>query len=147
MSQDHLNQAFVTLNCSLLQYVGENSPWTSSTDEAVAEQLDAVVKLQRAQIQRLADFIVNRHGFVPRTNYPAEYTDLQYLSLSYLIGRLIGDQQTVLKEIEQERKSLSNDPGASDMLAQLEVGVSKMIQTLKEIESRLSPKEETPAAG
>jgi len=146
MSQDRLNQVFATLNCSLLQYVGENSPWTSGTDEAIAEQLGMVVKLQRVQVQRLADFIVNRYGFVPHVNYPVEYTDLQYLSLSYLIGRLVADQQSVLEEIESQRKTLSNDPGASDILSQTEVGVAKAIQTLKDLDRRLNAKgEEAPA--
>ena len=147
MSQDRLNQVFATLNCSLLQYVGENSPWTSSTDDAIGEQLEMTVKLQGIQIQRLADFLVNRYGFVPHVNYPAEYTDLQYLSLSYLIGRLVADQQTVLETIEAERKAITNDAGASDMLSQLEVGVAKTIKTLKDLEGRLNSKgEEAPAA-
>jgi hypothetical protein len=146
MSQDRLNHVFAALNCSLLQYVGENSPWTSSADEAVAEQLEMVVKLQTLHIQRLADFLVNRYGYVPHANYTAEFTDLQYLSLSYLISRLVTDQQTVLETLEADRKAITNDAGASDMLSQLEVGVAKTVQTLKELDGRLNQPANAPVA-
>jgi len=146
MSQERLNQVFATLDCCLLQYIGENSPWTSATNEAVVEQLEMVVKLQNAQIQRLADFLVNRYGFVPRVNYPADYTDLQYLSLGYLIVRLIADQKAVLRLIESERKAISNDPGATDLLSQLEVGIAKTIQSLKEIENQLNAEQTSSTA-
>lgn len=133
MSQDRLNDAFVTLCCSLLQYVGENSPWAATTDQASIEKLNAVVARQKAQIQRFADFLVNRYGFVPHGTYPVEFTDLQYLSLAYLVKKMIIDQQQVLEIVEDDRKNLDNDPGARDMLSQLEVGIAKTLLSLKEM--------------
>ena len=107
---------------------------------------EMVVKLQNLHIQRLADFLVNRYGYVPHANYTAEFTDLQYLSLAYLISRLVSDQQTVLETIETERKAITNDIGASDMLSQLEVGVAKTVQTLKELDGRLNQPADAPVA-
>lgn len=133
MSQERLNDAYLALSCSLLQYVGENSPWTPTTDQESVERLQTIIARQNAQIQRLADFIVNRYGFVPGGNYPIDYTALQYLSLSYLLKKLIPDQQRVLETLEANRKQIETDPGARDMLTQLEVGVAESLHSLKEL--------------
>lgn len=145
MSQDRLNDAYRTLRTSLLQYVAENSPWTPYADEASVQKLQTIVARQNAQIQRLADFIVNRQGFLPGGSYPVEFTDLQYLSLAYLLKKLIPDQQRVLDVLEANRKQVETDPGARDMLTQLEVGVAENLQNLKEL-AQPSNHEEAAAA-
>jgi hypothetical protein len=145
MSQDRLNDSYRTLRTSLLQYVAENSPWTPYADEASVKKLQTIVARQNEQIQRLADFIVNRQGYLPGGSYPSDFTDMQYLSLAYLLKKLIPDQQRVLETLESNRKNISNDAGASDMLSQLEVGVAENLQDLKEL-AESSNHEEAAAA-
>jgi len=128
-----------------LHYVAENSPWTPYADEESVKKLQTIVARQNAQIQRLADFIANRQGYLPGGSYPVEFTDLQYLSLAYLLKKLIPDQQHVLETLEADRAQIVTDAAARDMLTQLEVGVAENLQSLKEL-AEPSNHEETAVA-
>ena len=135
-----ISDVFISMNRSLLQYVGENSPWTAANDQDVQEQLQAIVCQQRKQISRVADFLNLRLDFIDAGRYPTEYTDMQYLSLNYLLDKLIEDQAGVLREIHAGTKVCGTDASARDLLSQLEVAVATTLGSLKELaEKRKTP--------
>lgn len=144
-SNARLNEVLIAMSRSLLQYAGEAWPWVSSTEDDVAEQLLALVRQQHTQIERLGALLAQRVHFFDHGTYPTDYTDLQYLSLSYLLKRLIRDQEAVLAELRSAAKDCEGDPEARDLLQQLEVGVSQTIKSLQNLARADAEKNAKPA--
>lgn len=136
MNNAKLNDLLIALDRSLLQYTGEACPWAPSTEDAVTEQLQALVRQQQTQIARLANLLSQRMDCFDVGTYPTDYTDLQYLSLSYLLARLIRDQEAVLAKLRTTADDCGNDAEARDLLQQLQVGVSQTLESLKALAAK-----------
>lgn len=136
MHNAKLNDLLIAMSRSLLQYTGEASPWAPSTDDAFTEQLQALVRQQQSQIARLASLLSQRMDYFDVGTYPTDYTDLQYLSLSYLLARLIRDQEAVLAKLRATAAECGSDAEARDLLQQLEVGVSQTLDSLKSLAAK-----------
>lgn len=145
MNTAQLNDVLIAMDRSLLQYAGEAWPWTPSTDDDVREQLLALVRQQQSQIARLADLLSRRVDYFDAGTYPTDYTDLQYLSLAYLLNRLIRDQEAVADKLNSAARSCGDDAEACELLSQLETGVAQTIQSLREL-SQKHQRQQQPSA-
>lgn len=126
-----LNPLFVQLHRSLLQYVGECWPWTAE-DGQQAETLAAlrsVVAAQKRDETLLADAL-NAAGWVVNCGgYPTIYTDLQYLSLKYLLKQIIISQTGIVKALEGAAQTYTDSP-LLETVAAGEREVLKAVQAL-----------------
>jgi hypothetical protein len=129
-----LNDAYISLRCSLFQYVGENSPWTATDERQSAQKkLRELIESQRRQIARLADLISEQTSYFDQGSYPTEYTDLQYLSLSYLLGKIVADQQGVSKDLDRALAVYGRDTKIGALLEEIQSGISSTIDALNEL--------------
>lgn len=130
-----LNDAFISLRCSLFQYVGENSPWIPSDDEAAAQAtLQELITAQRRQIVKLAELMTSQKlSFIDQGTYPTEYTDLQYLSFSYLLDKIIADQQAVSSDLERAIKECGPDSEIGALLIQIRSDIATTIEELNKL--------------
>lgn len=129
-----LNNAFISLRCSLFQYVGENSPWMASVDEEAAHaRLQELIAAQHRQIVKLAELISEKYNFFDQGTYPTEYTDLQYLSFSYLLDKIIADQQTVSTELEAAIQEFGSDSEIGSLLTQIRSDIATTIGDLNQL--------------
>lgn len=124
-----LNPLFVLLHRSLLQYVGECSPWTAE-DSHQAETLAAlrsVVAAQKRDETLLADALNAAGWIINCGGYPTIYTDLQYLSLKYLLKQIVISQTAIVKALEDAAQSHPD----SAVLATVAAGERDVLKTVK----------------
>jgi hypothetical protein len=99
-----LNRVLRELSGSFLQYVGECWPWTSAGPDG-AKQRESVmrcVERQRQSIAMLADYLTPRQARVELGPYSTDFTDLHYVSLSFLQKKLIQTQKMTVELIDQQ---------------------------------------------
>src|SRR5688572_16303229 len=114
-SIDVLNRLLAILNRSLPMYLNDATPWTHPGDEQAAQTLQRIVEDQRRDLNRLAEFIIERSGRIDPGQWPMEYTDLNFLSLDYLLHELVRHQQQDIAQIERCVSFLSQDRAAREL--------------------------------
>ena len=132
-----LNRVLIRIYRSLLQYVGECWPWTPAT-AGTAEQnaINALVNSQQASVARLAEFLANREWPVTFGVYPAEFTDLHYVSLEFLLSRLVTDQNAIVTALEQVQQAVRDDPHAAALLHDVTAAEKGHLYQLRELAKR-----------
>jgi hypothetical protein len=131
-----LNDLLITLGRSLLQYVGEAWPWSSSVDADERQKIDEIVARQKVQIARLADFLADRNWMIDFGSYPTEYTDLHYVALDYLLRELIANQQAIVGQTVQTLLLCDEDPEAAVLLNELRSDQQAALQQLQSLAAR-----------
>ena len=102
INSQHLNSLFVLLHRSLLQYLGECSPWTAE-DSHQAETLAVIrgiVAKQKQDETVLADTLTNAGWVIDCGGYSTSFTDLHYVSLKYLLKQVVISQTDIVKAFE-----------------------------------------------
>ena len=98
-----LNRVLRELSNCFLQYAGECWPWTSAGAEG-AKLRDSVmqcVERQRQSIGLVAEHLAAHQDRVEFGKFPAEFTDLHYVSLSFLLKRLVESQTKLVEFIDR----------------------------------------------
>ena len=109
---EHLNRLFVLLHRSLLQYLGECSPWTAE-DSRQSETLAAlrdIVTRQEQDETLLADVLTESGWVVDCGGYSTSFTDLHYVSLKYLLKQVVLSQTDIVKEFEAAAQKYPDTP-------------------------------------
>ncbi|HEX4148302.1 MAG TPA: hypothetical protein VHY20_04915 [Pirellulales bacterium] len=86
---DLLNRLLVIEYRTLPLYLVDATPWTHPGDTKASVTLRSIVANQRGLSQRLAAAIMDRGGTVEAGDYPTEFTELNFLSLDYLLRELV----------------------------------------------------------
>lgn len=84
------------LELSLLQYVSEADPWIDAHHAEATATLARLAKGQRRSSTETAELLARRHLLPELANFPSEYAQLHYLALTYILDRLIENQQRVV---------------------------------------------------
>lgn len=134
---DLLNQLLARVYRSLLQYSGECWAWTSATETPGVETVEqkAVEQMagrQRALVARLVALIADRGGNVDLGNYP-DNSGMHYVSLEYLLGKLIADEQEVVAELDAASGRLKNDLAAASLVSELQSAERDNLARLREL--------------
>lgn len=98
-----LNRVLRELSSCFLQYAGECWPWTSAGADG-AKLRDSVmqcVERQRQSIGLVAEYLATRQDRVEYGKFPAEFTDLHYVSLTFLLKRLVESQKKLVESIDR----------------------------------------------
>lgn len=108
-----LNSLFVRLHRSLLQYVGECWPWSdeiSDEDRHAREVLTQALASQRQNADKLAKALEDIDWVISFGGYPTAFTDLQYLSLKYLLKQVVLSQIEIVKLFEKAASVYPDSP-------------------------------------
>lgn len=130
-----LNRLVIDLGRSLLQYLAEASPWTPENDDAALERLNELIARQQLVVDRIVELLTDRHHLVEFGTYPTEYTDLQFLSLDFLLKQTLRNARADAELIATSREKLAGDADAIaviDLAAQTQSEIVAGLQTLTE---------------
>ena len=97
---------------SLLQYLSEAFPWTrTGTGENLAN-LQQVICEERDAIAALGRFLLRNERIVPYLGpFPMAFFSMNFVSLDFLLPRLVEYQRQALAALEHDRANL-NDAAA-----------------------------------
>lgn len=128
---EQLNSLFLLLHRSLLQYLGECSPWTAE-DSRQSETLAAIAGIvteQKRDEALLATAMQETGWVINYGTYPTSFTDLHYVSLKYMLKQIISSQNQILKALDT---ALSSDPDSPllNAVAKSEREILKVVEGL-----------------
>lgn len=127
-----LNSLFLRLHRSLLQYVGECSPWSDSVSEEGQRSRDVlteIVATQKKNANSLAQPLEESGWVINYGGYPTIYTDLQFLSLKYLLKQVAISQAEIIKAFDAAAAANPDSP-LLKQIADSERGILQAIQGL-----------------
>jgi hypothetical protein len=118
-SIDVLNRILATLNRSLAMYLADADPWRQAGDDQAARVLARIVEDQRRDVNRLAERIIDQAAHIYAGQWPMEYTDLNFLSLDYLLRELVRHQREDIAQLERCVALLSHDRPARELAEEI----------------------------
>ena len=128
MSNAKLNDMVINLGRSLLQYLNESWLWT--TDESAAQTIQEMAARQKEHTAALVNLLESMDHDVDHGTYPTEYTDLHYLSLDFVIGQLINNQESIVSSLKSiHRSALSSEGG--DLIDRIQSGEQAILESLQ----------------
>lgn len=135
-----LNNALIQMARSFLQYVSESSPWVSMDAASAESQIEVLAARQRQDVGEVVGLLTTRERFIDFGSFPTEYTDLQFLSLQALMGRLKVSQRVICDRLAASAVSLrtAGDGEGADLLTTLESHERDILHALQEIEMELA---------
>jgi hypothetical protein len=129
-----LYRILATLNRSLAMYLADADPWRRSGDEPTAAALARIVEDQRRDVNRLADAIIDSSAaHVDAGQWPMEFTDLNFLSLDYLLQELIRHQREDVAEIQRCASLLANDRDARELAEEVLGSEQAHLESLEDL--------------
>ena len=132
-----LNDALIALRHSLLQYAGEAWPWSDPATDADYRTVRELVERQESYVARIAELLVARHWTIDFGMYPAEYTDLHYVALDYMLRLLVESESVVLNVIEETLRQCADDIEAYRLLQDAATDQREIVARLRSLaESR-----------
>jgi hypothetical protein len=128
-----LNRLVVDLGCSLLQFVGEVSPWSPTNAVAARDTVLRLLEEQRQHVALLVGLLTERRWPVEFGVYPADFTDLHFLSLNAMLPRIIENQNAIVAELDETLRTCTGDAGAVEVLNTVLGGELAITEALKGI--------------
>ncbi len=116
---DTLNRLFIIEHRSLAMYMIDSNPWMRAGDEKAAQVVAQIVQDQKAMAQRVADLIDAREGRIHNGSFPMQYTDLNMVSLDYLIGELARLLRQDIEAIRSCVERLAGDREAQELAEEI----------------------------
>ena len=144
---DVLNRVLARLYRSLMQYAVDCWPWTSSTDTAASDSpgsdspgqksIEQMTARQQEFVARLADLITSRGNVVDFGSF-RDNSELNYVSLDYLLGKLIADEQGLIAELQVALPALQHDAEATALVSELLAVETQNLTQLRELSRSVS---------
>ncbi|MBX3441298.1 MAG: hypothetical protein KF774_02740 [Planctomyces sp.] len=128
-----LNDVLVSLHRSLLQYVAEAWPWADAHSVATRDAVLAQSVLQHHTVEQLASLLRDRGYPIQFGTYP-DFSHLNYVSLDFLLTRLIADQQRVVADCEAAARELADDPEDGAVLNTVAVAERERLAALRALQ-------------
>jgi hypothetical protein len=93
---------------SLLTYIGDAFPWTTKGRDAALAQLRQIVAEHKRAVNTLGH-VLAQHRVAPAFigSFPSNFTAINFLSLDYILSRLIESERKSLPRLESETTSLA----------------------------------------
>ncbi len=130
-----LNTVLIRVYRSLLQYAGECWPWASAN----AQSTEAAVRDMAAEEQRLAERVFHwldgRLPVVDLGTYP-DNSSLHFVSLSFLLRRIVSDHAELAACLKQARSAVVNDAPAAQLVAEAHAIVERHLTRLNELAAK-----------
>ncbi|MBT6154811.1 MAG: hypothetical protein HOL01_02185 [Planctomycetaceae bacterium] len=119
----------------LLQYAGECWPWMAD-DDAERSVIETMVARQQQGVARMANLLNGRRQTIDFGAYPTEFTDLQYLALSHLLGLLVESQQALVDAIDQTATHCAVDVEAVAIIVEIHTIERENLGRLQELAAK-----------
>jgi hypothetical protein len=96
---------------SLLSYIGDSYPWTTSEGVPGVAVLAKLIRQERASVTALGQYLV-RHKAPPPFigSYPAQFTSWNFIALEYLVPRLQEAQKRAITELQADLSKITDVP-------------------------------------
>lgn len=137
-----LNDVLILVYRSLLQYSNDCWPWVNEADEPEHRAIEDLANEQQAIAVRMAEFLDRRGWPVDFGVFP-NWSDLHYVSVEYLLGKLIVDETEMIDSLEQSAPAFQADLEAKSLVTELLAGERRRLARLREIAA--APKPAAPA--
>jgi hypothetical protein len=118
---------------SMLQYVGEAYPWTPDTNTDLLHKVRAVIDEEEAAVEGLATFLRKKRipiGYLG--SYPQNFTILNFVSLDYLMPRLLDWQRKWTAVLDRD-STLIADPETRGEVAKLVAAARRHLDELEKL--------------
>jgi hypothetical protein len=135
-SSEILGRLFQRVYRSLPMYLAEAVPWTHPGDEQAQRVLAGAVADARAYCQRIAERILQLRGRLDLGEFPMEFTDLNLLSLDYLLTELVRWQKADIAAIEQFVAELSEGSNDREIAEEVLGNARGHLQSLEALRKR-----------
>jgi hypothetical protein len=101
---------------SLLQYVSEAYPWTGSPGDGTPDQVRELAREERDALAVLTKFLARRRHTVPYLGaFPMAFTTMNFVSLDYLLPRLVEDGRRSVAALERDRAALTDADAKTEL--------------------------------
>jgi hypothetical protein len=121
---------------SVLLYVHDAYPWTTSGEGEVVESLRRLIAAEAQAVAALGQYLVRRRLPPPLPgSYPSIYTIINFLALDYLLPRLADASRHSLDQLERDLASISD----SEARAEVEKLAAVKRRNLAELERLAAP--------
>lgn len=130
---DVLNRLLAIEYRSLPIYLTDATPWTHPGDAKATETLGHLVADQREMAGRIADLILERGGRVENSVFPIEFTDMNLLSLDFLLGEIRDRQRKNIATIERIVAALAHDREARELAEEVLGSERAHLEALEEL--------------
>jgi hypothetical protein len=118
---------------SMLQYVGESYPWAGDGEAEVLTHVQAVIAEEEQAVEGLAAFLRKKRIGIPYLgSYPENFTSLNYVSLDYLLPRLLDWQRSWVGILERDA-ALIQDAEAKTQVDELVAVARRHLDELKKV--------------
>ena len=132
---DHrLNDLLISVVRSLLQYATEAWPWSAARDAVKTRRtLEELATEQRRSVQRIVDLLDERRFAIDFDQYPEAFTNLNFVTLEYLLDQLVASQRKVVKACDRVARDCRHDPEAASLIENVRVREQQILSQLQEL--------------
>jgi hypothetical protein len=117
---------------SLLQYVSESFPWTTSVGDTTPDKVRDLAREERDALAVLTKFLARRRHTIPYLGaFPMAFTTMNFVALDYLLPRLAEDGRRAIDALQRDRSALAE----ADTRAQLDKFIELKQRHLKALEA------------
>jgi hypothetical protein len=100
---------------SLLMYIADAYPWTTSQGAEGLTRLRQLVQTEAEAIRSLGRFLARRRIPPPPMGaFPSSFTTLNFVALDHLLPRLVEAQRASIAGLEKDLASLKSDEGRAE---------------------------------
>ncbi|MCE9606226.1 MAG: hypothetical protein K8U03_15125 [Planctomycetia bacterium] len=129
----------LAIHCrSLPMYMLDAGSWQSDApkENEFVQAMHNIVIGQKELSQRIATVIMDLGGVVSPGPFPMEFTDMNFLSLDFMVRETLGLQRRDIGEIEGIVRGVGNEPEAK-AIAQEALGAAKAhLETLEALTAK-----------
>ncbi len=125
-----LNDVLIALHRSLLQYMVDAWPWTNNETAARRQPLASEAASQAETVEGLAELLRERSFPVAFGTYP-DFSNLNYLSLDFLLTRIVANQKTVVAACEAAAGLLEAFPEDAELVREIARSEAERLEHLK----------------
>ncbi len=127
-----LEQILRRESLSLLSYIGDAYPWTTTEGSAGLKTLNQLIQQEKQAITDLGRYLIRRRATPPFIgSYPAGFTSWNFIDLKILVPRLLELQQRSINELQADLAKIHDESARKEVERLL--AVKKM--TLAALES------------
>jgi hypothetical protein len=107
---------------ALLQYVRDAFPWTRAGEDKALVDLREVIEEDRRALMDLGRFLTRCRVPLPYVgSYPADFTTVNFISLDYLLPRLLAEQRREVGTLEAEVPAATDSEAREQLVRLLDV--------------------------
>jgi hypothetical protein len=134
-----LNRLLAIVHRSLPMYLAEAGPWTHAGDEQAVRVLGAILTDAKHYAQRIAEMILAHRGALDLGEFPMEFTDLNMLSLDFLLTELVRWGRQDIGKIESCVAALPIGTKARALAEEVLGNARGHLESLEELLKRPNP--------